>query len=306
MCAIHRLSCKIYLNDDLAQEKVIFFKVHIKCLTYNQYDILKLVGCELHKVPSRNIVDSDSFMQLGKKAAEDDPNGFYSNQFNNMSNYEGHYKNTGPEIWEQMKGNIDYFITGAGTGATLAGVSNYLKEKKKPKTSFSKTVTSCLADPQGSSLHMRVKYGTVFSSKEREGYKEKSPFRTMIEGIGLQWLTKNFKLGQIDDSYMITDQEAYDMALYLIRNEGLFVGSSSALHVASAFKLALDVQEKIQNGEIVAAFPGARPQIVTLVCDDGNRHLSKFFNPAAWAKKDFELCIRSGQQIDNLEVFFQK
>jgi cysteine synthase A len=100
-----------------------------------------------------------------------------------------------------MQGYIDYFITGAGTGATLSGVSNYLKDQKKPKNSFSKNVISCLADPQGSSLHMRVKYGTVFSSREKEGHKERCPDRSMVEGIGLQWLTENFKLGNIDDSY---------------------------------------------------------------------------------------------------------
>lgn len=143
------------------------------------------MGCELHKVPSLNLVDANSFMKQGRKAAEDDPKGFYSNQFHNLSNYQGHYNKTGPEIWEQMGGYVDYFITGAGTGATLAGVSNFLKDQKRPRDAFSNTVKSYLADPQGSSLCMRVKYGTIFSAREKEGFKEKSPHRTMVEGIGL-------------------------------------------------------------------------------------------------------------------------
>ena len=85
------------------------------------------MGCELHKVQSLNFVDAGSFMKMGMKAAHEDPTGFYSNQFHNLSNYRGHFNNTGPEIWEQMQGDIDYFITGAGTGATLSGVSNFLK-----------------------------------------------------------------------------------------------------------------------------------------------------------------------------------
>jgi cysteine synthase A len=152
---------------------------------------------------------------------------------------------------------------------------------------------------------MRVKFGTLFSSQEKEGHKEKSPYRTMVEGIGLQWLTENFKKGEIDDSYTTTDQETYDMAQYLVRNEGLFVGSSSALHVASAFKLAIDVTKQIESGELVSAYPGARPKIVTLVCDDGNRHLSKFYNPAAWKAKSKPLEQKTQTEIDSLSFFFE-
>lgn len=158
-----------------------------------------------------------------------------------------------------------------------------------------------MADPQGSSLHMRVKYGTIFSSMEKEGHKEKSPHRTMVEGIGLQWLTENFKLGDIDDSYSIKDQEVYDMAYYLVKHEGLFVGSSSALHVAAAFKLAQDITQKIESGELKSENGGSRPQILTLVCDDGNRHLSKFYNPKAWEAKNKPLIQRTNEEISDIK-----
>lgn len=178
-----------------------------------------------------------------------------------------------------MEGELDYFITGAGTGATLAGVSLFLKEKIKD-------IKICLADPQGSSLHMKVLYGTTFSSREKEGFKERNPQRTMVEGIGLQWLTENFKLADIDDSFSITDQEVYDMAIYLVRREGLLVGCSSALHIVAACKMALEKQD------------GSR--ILTLICDDGTRHLSKFYNPVYWKENGFPLVEKSKEEIESL------
>lgn len=245
-----------------------------------KYNILELIGCELIKVPPLNLIDSESFVKKGKAASGNDPNGFYADQFQNLSNYWGHFHHTGPEIYEQMEGDLDFFVTGAGTGATIAGVSVFLK-KKLPK------IKVCLADPQGSSLHMKVLFGTAFSFQEKEGFKERSPQRTMVEGIGLQWITSNFRLAEIDDSFSISDQEAYDMALFLIRKEGIFVGCSSALHVAAACKLALERRD------------GSK--ILTLICDDGNRHLSKFYNPKYWEENGFPLVQRTKKEIEEFQ-----
>ena len=213
-------------------------------------------------------------------AAEKDPEGFYSDQFHNLANFEGHKHQTGPEIYEQLEGNLDIFIAGAGTGGTIAGVSHYLKSQNPSIKVF-------LADPQGSSLHMKVKYGTLFSSREKEGHKEKMPFRTMVEGVGLLWLAKNFDQALIDDSVKVSDQQAYDMARFLLRKEGLFVGSSSALHIFAACKVAL-TQPK-----------GTR--ILTLICDDGGRHLSKFYEKSFWDNRGMGLIERSNEEIDSLE-----
>lgn len=238
-----------------------------------------MIGCELNKVPPLNLIDGGSFVKRGRKEAVEDRSGFYADQFQNISNFWGHYNHTGPEIYDQMEGNLDYFITGAGTGATIAGVGKYLRENIP-------NIEICLADPQGSSLHMKVLYGTVFSAQEKEGFKERCPQRTMVEGIGLQWLTENFKLADIDDSFSITDQEVFDMAMYLIRKEGLMVGCSSALHVVAACKLALEKKD------------GSR--ILTLICDDGSRHLSKFYNPRYWQENGFPLVVRSKEEIVSL------
>lgn len=197
-----------------------------------------------------------------------------------MDNFQGHFTDTGPEIWQQTKGNIDYFVMGAGTGATIAGVSRFLKSKNP-------NIKAILADPQGSCLHWKVKYGTLFSARDKEGHKEKNPFRTVVEGIGLMFLSENFEEALIDDSYSIKDEEAYQVARYLIENEGLFIGSSSAIHVAAALKLA----KKCEKGT----------NIVTLICDDGIRHLSKFYKPEFWKEKGFKFVDPKVETLDILK-----
>lgn len=268
MCNILGISSHIYLNDDLAEEK---------------YRILELIGCKLNKVESRNIVDNGNFVKVGLNAAKNDPKGYFSNQFNNPSNYIGHYTDTGPEIYEQMEGKLDYFVAGAGTGATLAGVSLYLKEKD-PR------IKTILADPQGSCLHSRVKYGTLFSTQDKEGFKEKAPNRTFVEGIGLMWLSDNFEQAIVDDSFVVTDQEAYQVAMYVLRHDGMFIGSSSAINIGAALKIA----KKFGKGKT----------IVTLVCDDGLRHISKFYNPKFWQQHGKELINLEDRILDilNFEV----
>ena len=265
MCNLLGIKTEIFLNDDLAKEK---------------YNILELIGCQLHKVPSLNIIDNGNFIKTGKKAAEEDPNGFFANQFHNKSNFKGHFQDTGPEIYDQMKGDLDYFVAGSGTGATIAGVSRFLKSKNP-------NIKAILADPQGSCLHRKVKYGVAFNLRDKEGYKERSPFRTMVEGIGLGFLTQNFDLAAIDDSYSITDQEAYQVAMYLIKHEGLFIGSSSAVHIAAALKLA----KKAKKGS----------KIVTLVCDDGLRHISKFYNRDFWEEKGFKFVDPEEETLEVLK-----
>lgn len=99
----------------------------------------------------------------------------------------------------------------AGTGGTLAGVSKYLKQNKA-------SVQIVLADPQGSGLHNKVKYGVLYTGEEREGYRKKNPFDSVTEGIGLNRPTRNFEAATIDDSYKVSDDEAMHLSLYLIRN----------------------------------------------------------------------------------------
>lgn len=124
-----------------------------------------------------------------------------------------------------------------------------------------------LADPQGSGLFNRVKYGVMFDLKEREGTRRRSQVDTIVEGIGINRVTANFEAGRplISDAVRVGDEEAMAMARFLVEKEGLFVGSSSAVNCVAAVRTALEMG------------PGKR--IVTILCDGGQRHLSKF-----WAK----------------------
>ncbi|KAH9892726.1 PALP-domain-containing protein [Cubamyces lactineus] len=189
------------------------------------------------------------------------PRGFFADQFENRSNYYAHYDGTGPEIWRQTSGWIDAFVSGAGTGGTLAGTGQYLKSKKKD-------LFVALADPEGSGLYNKVKYGVMFDRKEAEGTKRRHQVDTVVEGIGINRLTHNFELALpiIDDAFRVTDAEAVAMSRYLVQHDGLFLGSSSACNLVTCIKLVKKMGWK--NGE----------RIVTILCDSGTRHYSKFWN----------------------------
>ncbi|XP_072981399.1 cysteine synthase 2 [Typha angustifolia] len=183
--------------------------------------------------------------------------GFFADQFENLANYRAHYEWTGPEIWEQTEGTLHAFIAAAGTGGTVAGVSRFLKEKNPNIKCF-------LIDPPGSGLFNKVTRGVMYTKEEAEGRRLKNPFDTITEGIGINRLTKNFMMAELDGAYRGTDKEAVEMSRFLLRNDGLFVGSSSAMNCVGAVRLAW------------ALGPGHT--IATILCDSGMRHLSKFFN----------------------------
>jgi cysteine synthase len=151
-------------------------------------------------------------------------------------------------------------------------LSRYLKGRKP-------SVRVVLADPTGSSLFHRVKHGVCYTVQQAEKTVRKHRYDSIVEGVGLDRLTSNFKLALIDDAERIADQEILDTAHYLLREEGLFVGSSSAMNVAAACRVALSMPKG--------------SHIVTIICDSGQRHLSRFWNPAyisdynlSWPEKD--------------------
>ncbi|KAF4567252.1 hypothetical protein EYR40_006249 [Pleurotus pulmonarius] len=182
------------------------------------------------------------------------PRGFFADQFENKSNFDAHFDGTGPEIWRQTDGRVDAFVSGA------AGVGQYLK-------SMNEDVIVALADPEGSGLYNKVKYGVMFDRKEAEGTKRRHQVDTVVEGIGINRLTNNIELALpiIDDAFRITDAEAVSMSRYLVHNDGLFLGSSSACNLVACVKLARQMGWK--DGE----------RIVTILCDAGTRHYSKFW-----------------------------
>ncbi|KAJ6813574.1 cysteine synthase 2 [Iris pallida] len=203
--------------------------------------------------------------------------GFFADQFENLANFRAHYEGTGPEIWDQTGGNLHAFIAAAGTGGTLAGVSHFLKEKDP-------TVKCYLIDPPGSGLFNKVTRGVMYTREEAEGKRLKNPFDTITEGIGINRLTKNFMMAELDGAYRGTDKEAVEMSRYLLRNDGLFVGSSSAMNCVGAVKLAH------------ALGPGQT--IVTILCDSGIRHLSKFYNPQYLSEYGLTPCATGLEFLD--------
>ncbi len=129
------------MPDDLAEDK---------------YTYLEIIGANIIKVPQVSIVDPNHFFNKARDYAKIN-NAYFLNQFDNLDNLDVHFRETGPEIFKQMNGRIDAFVCSAGTGGTIAGVSKYLKE-----ATFNR-VDIVLADPQGSGLHSKIKYGALFT-----------------------------------------------------------------------------------------------------------------------------------------------
>lgn len=198
------------------------------------------------------------------KAEEDlrtKPRGFFADQFENRSNFDAHFCGTGPEIWRQTNGDLTAFVAGAGTGGTIAGTGQFLK-------SMNEDISIALADPEGSGLYNKVMHGVMYDRKESEGTKRRHQVDTVVEGIGINRLTKNIELALpiINDAFRITDAEAVSMSRFLVQRDGLFLGSSSACNLVACIKLVKKMGWN--NGE----------KIVTILCDSGNRHYSKFWN----------------------------
>lgn len=232
--------------------------------------LLKALGAEVERLRPVSITHPDHFVNVARRKAASQKNAIFADQFENSANFRAHLK-TGEEIWQQTRGRVDAFVSGAGTGGTIAGISCYLKSKNP-------NITVCLVDPPGSSLYNRVNRGVAFTPEESEGTRLRHPFDTITEGIGLNRLTDNFKKAKIDVAFKGTDTDAVEMAAYLLRNEGLFVGSSAAMNCVGAVKLARHIMKTniATSGEGNNNNTHTPPVIVTILCDGGQRHLSKF------------------------------
>ena len=214
-------------------------------------DLLKSIGADLRLVPAKPYSDNNNYVKYSGRLAEEirgrhKEGVFWANQFDNVANFRGHYDTTGQEIWNQTEGKIDAFTCASGTGGTITGVSQALKEKNKD-------VKIVLSDPKGSSLYNYVTNGKLIS----EG-------NSITEGIGSSRITKNFKEAIIDDAYTIDDNEALKVLIQLLENEGLSLGTSSGINVAGAIQLGNKL--------------GPNHTIVTILCDKSDRYHSKLFN----------------------------
>jgi len=221
-------------------------------------DMLRLCGAELREVPAVPFKNPNNYVhvaeRLAKELADREPQGvLYANQWDNLSNRSGHYRSTGPEIWEQTDRGVDGFTCAIGTGGTLAGVALFLKEQNPD-------VVIAAADPMGAAMYNYFKHGEL-----------KGEGSSITEGIGQGRVTANIDGAPVDDAYQIPDAEALPLVFDLLREEGLCLGGSSGINVAGAIRLARDL--------------GPGHTVVTVLCDFGTRYQSKLFNPAFLREK---------------------
>ncbi|RAK91199.1 cysteine synthase [Aspergillus costaricaensis CBS 115574] len=230
-------------------------------------NLLLKLGAIVDRVPPAPIVEKDNFVNRARALAQaqtasnTDGRGFFADQFENESNWRAHFNGTGPEIYAQCEGKLDAFVAGAGTGGTISGVALFLKPKIP-------NLHVVLADPQGSGLYNRVRFGVMFDYKEKEGTRRRRQVDTIVEGIGINRVTANFEAGKelVNDAVRVTDAQALAMARWLVEKDGIFIGSSSAVNCFAAVKTAMKLG------------PGHR--IVTVLSDSGSRHLSRFWTKA--------------------------
>ena len=212
-------------------------------------DILRAVGAEVVVCPT-NVPAEDprSYYSVSKRLAEETPNSWYVNQYDNPSNCIAHYESTGPEIWEQTDGKITHFVVGVGTGGTISGVSSYLKSKN-PNIKVWGIDT----------------YGSVFKKYHETGeFDENEIYPYITEGIGEDILPLNVNFSLIDKFEKVTDKDAAIYTRRLAREEGIFVGNSAG----AAIKGLLQLGDEIKEDDVV----------VTLFHDHGSRYVGKMFN----------------------------
>jgi len=220
--------------------------------------MLRLCGAELREVPAVPFRDPNNYVRVAERLAEElrasEPHGvLYANQWDNLANRSGHYRSTGPEVWEQTAHQVDGFICAIGTGGTLSGTAMFLKEKNP-------AIQIGLADPMGAAMYSYFTTGEL----RAEG-------SSITEGIGQGRVTKNVEGTPVDHAYQIPDAEALPLVFGLLREEGLCLGGSSGINVAGAIHLAREL--------------GPGHTIVTVLCDYGTRYQSKLFNPAFLREK---------------------
>ena len=214
---------------------------------------LRLFGADLRLVKAVPYKNPDNYVhvseRLAAEMAQTEPHGaVWAQQFDNTANRDGHYHQTGREIWEQTGGRIDGFVSAIGTGGTIAGVGMYLKDQNRD-------VKIALADPLGAAMYAWFTRGVLESSGS-----------SITEGIGQGRITKNIEGAPVDIAFQIPDDEMLGVVFSLLRDEGLCVGGSTGINVAGAIRLAREL--------------GPGHTIVTILCDGGQRYQSKMFNAA--------------------------
>jgi cysteine synthase len=229
----------IVMPDDQAEEK---------------YALLRAYGADLRVVEAVAYTNQANYYHEARRVAESIPGAVWANQFENTANRDAHERTTGPEILVQTGGRLDAFVAAAGTGGTIAGVGRALK-------AHDAAIRVVLCDPYGSALYSYVKTGKLAVEGDSNA-----------EGIGIKRLVANFAGAPVDDAVRVDDRTMVEMAHWLLREEGLFVGGSAALNVAGAARYARTLPEG--------------STVVTVLCDGGDRYRSRLYDAAWLAEND--------------------
>jgi cysteine synthase A len=232
VCNARGYRCVIVMPDNQSNEK---------------YQMIETLGAEVLRVKTVPYSDPNHYQKVARRLAEEMPEAVWANQFDNTANRDTHEQTTGPEIWAQSGGKLDAFVAATGTGGTLGGISRYLKRESSKVQVF-------LADPQGSSLYHWLRHGELKATGAG----------SITEGIGIGRVTANLEGSPIDDALHVTDVDCVRTVYQLLRDEGLFLGSTSGVNVAAAVQIA----RRLGPGHTIA----------TILCDGGAKYQSRLFN----------------------------
>jgi len=239
VCNARGYRCVIVMPDNQSPEK---------------YALIEALGAEVRRIKTVPYSDPNHYQKVAGRLADELPDAIWANQFDNVANRRAHVETTGPEIWGQTGGRIDAFVSASGTGGTLGGVSEYLKSR-------SPAIRTVLADPPGSALYEYIRNGVVKTTGSG----------SITEGIGIGRVTANMLDAPVDDAVYIEDSETVTYVYRLLREEGLFVSSTTGINVAAAVRVA----RQLGRGHV----------IVTMLCDSGSKYLSRLFNRSWLAEK---------------------
>jgi cystathionine beta-synthase len=221
-------------------------------------DALKAFGAEVIVCPT-NVEPEDprSYYSVSARLSREIPNSFHTNQYDNLSNRQAHYEQTGPEIWEQTEGKITHLVVGAGTGGTITGTGRFLKEKNP-----------------GIKVWAIDTYGSALKKYHETGILDKNEIYPYVtEGIGEDFIPENYDFKVIDHFEKVTDRDAAVMTRELARKEGIWVGYSAG----SAVSGILQMKDKLKKDDVV----------VVIFHDHGTRYLGKIFNDQWMMEKGY-------------------